>query len=67
MPPKDPVFRKEMEIEPGMRDFELRLKKHQIENPHNLSVFSDKPKFITEKAREIHEKQLADAKFAATG
>jgi len=56
-----------MEIEPGMRDFELRLKKHQIENPHNLSVFSDKPKFITEKAREIHEKQLADAKFAATG
>lgn len=58
--PKDPVFRKEMEIEPGMKDFELRPKKHQMENPHNLSVFSDRPKFLVEKEREIHEKMVAD-------
>ena len=56
VPPKDPVFRKEMEIEPGTKDFELRPKKHQIDNPNNLSVFADRPKFITEKEREIQEK-----------
>ena len=56
-----------MEIEPGMKDFELRPKKHEIENPHNLSVFADRPKFITDKERELNEKYLADQKFAASG
>lgn len=37
--PKAPVFRVEKEIEPGMKDLELRIKPDQIENPYGLSVF----------------------------
>jgi len=37
--PKNAVFRVEKEIEPGMKDFELRIKPDTIENPHGLSAF----------------------------
>ena len=47
--PKDPEFRKEAEIEPGMHDFILRPKTIQMENPHGLSVFNTRPKYIEQK------------------
>jgi len=37
--PKNAVFRVEKEIEPGMKDFELRIKPDDMENPHGLSAF----------------------------
>lgn len=49
--PKPPVFRTEKEIELGMKDFERRFKPDPIENPHNLSAFDSKPKFIAEKLK----------------
>jgi hypothetical protein len=42
----------------------LKPKKQICENPHFLSVFSDKPKFVTEKARAIADKEVSDKKFA---
>jgi hypothetical protein len=42
-----------------MKDFMLRVRPPLIDNPHNLSVFAARPKFITDK-----EKQVAEAKMA---
>lgn len=61
--PKDPVFRDLKEILPGMKDFELRFKVDQIDNPHGLSVFVDKPRFIVEKEKELKEKEEKERKW----
>jgi len=45
--PKNPVFRVEKEIEPGMKDFELRIRPDAMENPHGLSAFDIRPKYFT--------------------
>lgn len=49
--PKDYKFREEVEIEPGMKDFLLRVRPPPIDNPHNLSVFAARPKYITDKEK----------------
>jgi hypothetical protein len=49
--PKDPKFRDEFEVEPGKKDFLLRTKPPAIDNPHGLSVFASRPKFITDKEK----------------
>ena len=49
--PKGHKFRDEMEIEPGMKDFMLRVRPPPIDNPHNLSVFAARPKYITDKEK----------------
>lgn len=56
VPPTDPEFRKEAEIEPGMQDFILRPKVVPLENRHGLSAFNTKPKYIEEKRRANEEK-----------
>ena len=55
-PPKPHRFRDEVEIEPGMVDFMLRSKPPGIENPNGLSVFCDKPKYISDKRRAEEQK-----------
>jgi len=50
-PPKPHKYRDEAEIELGMKDFITRVQVDPIENPHGLSVFAQKPKFITDKER----------------
>lgn len=65
--PKDPVFRVEKEIEPGMKDFELRFKPDPMDNPHFLSVFDKKPKYHTDRAKKIAEQNEAIEKFLAAG
>lgn len=35
-----------------MKDFELRVGKIDIENPHGLSVFEKRPKFLIEKEKD---------------
>ena len=49
--PKNHVFREEKEIELGMKDFELKVGKIEIENPHGLSVFEKKPKYLIDKEK----------------
>mgnify|MGYP006952886194 CR=1 FL=1 len=65
VPPREPEFRKEAEIEPGMHDFVLRPKALPLENKHGLSVFNSKPKYIDEKRRANEEKINALQKFLA--
>lgn len=65
--PKSHKFRDEVEIEPGMTDFMLRVRPPPIDNPHNLSVFAARPKFITDKEKQKEEEKLAEDKFAAAG
>ena len=67
IPPKDPVFREDYEVPPGLPDFNLRPKKHKIDNPFNLSVFVDKPKFIVDKEKADKEKAEAERKFKEAG
>jgi hypothetical protein len=55
--PKDPKFRPGFEIEPGMKDFNLRPKIDVFENPHGLSVFAARPKFLTDKENADAEKE----------
>lgn len=43
--PKTHQFRDLKEIVPGMKDFTLRPKIDQIENPKGLSAFIEKPKY----------------------
>jgi hypothetical protein len=50
--PKNHIFRDEKEIEIGMKDFELRVGKINIENPHGISVFEKRPRFLIEKEKE---------------
>ena len=35
-----------------MKDFELRVGKIDIENPHGLIVFEKRPKFLIEKEKD---------------
>ena len=49
--PKPHEYRKMREILPGEADFNLRFKVDEIENPKGLSVFADKPKYITDKEK----------------
>lgn len=49
--PKAPVFRTEKEIEPGMKDFELRFKPDPMENPNFLSEFDKLPRYHADRAR----------------
>lgn len=65
--PKPPVFRDEKEIEPGMKDFELRFKPDPVENPHFLSVFNKLPKYHFEREKHAAEKNEALQKFLAAG
>jgi len=65
VPPTDPEFRKEAEIEPGMHDFILRPKEIPLENKHGLSVFNTKPKYLDEKRRANEDKINALQKFLA--
>ena len=48
-PPRDPVFRVEKEIELGMTDFALRVKPEPFDNPHGLSAFEQRPKFLVDR------------------
>ena len=66
-PPKPHKYRDEVEIEPGMKDFELRFKVDKMENPHGLSVFAQRPRYITDKEKAMQEKQDAIDKFLAAG
>lgn len=61
--PKNPKFREEFEVIGDMKDFQLRIKPQIIDNPHGLSVFQQIPKFITEKEKEVTDKQEAIRKF----
>lgn len=65
--PKAYKFREEIEIEPGMKDFMLRVRPPLIDNPHNLSVFAARPKFITDKEKQVAEAKMAEQKFLAAG
>lgn len=65
--PKDPVFRDEKEIEPGMKDFELRFKPDPMENPHFLSVFDKLPRYHADRARHFAQKDDEIEKFLAAG
>ena len=65
--PKAYKFREEIEIEPGMKDFMLRVRPPAIDNPHNLSVFAARPKFITDKEKQVAEAKMAEDKFLAAG
>jgi hypothetical protein len=65
--PKNHKFRDEVEIEPGMKDFILRVRPPLIDNPHNLSVFASRPKYITDKEKLKAEEQKAADDFAAAG
>lgn len=67
LPPKDPVFREEFEVQPGRADFNLRPRKLQMENPHNLSVFQVKPKYIAEREKADNEKADALQKLLEAG
>ena len=40
-----------------MKDFDLRFKVDEIENPKGLSVFNDKPKYIVEREKDQLEKE----------
>lgn len=50
-----------------MKDFELRVGKINIENPHGLSVFEKRPKFLVEKEKERALKKEVIEKFLAAG
>lgn len=65
--PKAHKFREEKEIEPGMKDFELRFKPDPMENPNGLSVFEQRPKYQVEKEKSAFERQDAMEKFMAAG
>ena len=52
-----------MEIVPGMKDFNLRPKISQIDNPKGLSVFADKPKFLAEREKKLLDKKEREDKF----
>lgn len=65
--PKAYQFRKEAELELGQKDFSLRNKVPEMDNPHGLSVFAAKPKFITDKEKERAEKTEAHEKFMKAG
>lgn len=56
-------FRDEFEIELGMTDFLLRTKPPGMDNPKGLSVFAARPKYQTDKEKEVAEKQQAIDKF----
>lgn len=49
--PKSHCYRDLKEILPGMKDFNLRFKVDEIENPNGLSVFVDKPKYIVDREK----------------
>ena len=66
-PPKDHVFRVEKEIEVGMQDFKTRIRPEQIDNPHFLSAFDQRPRYQTEKEKRIADKLEAEEKFAKAG
>ena len=63
--PKNPVFRDEKEIEPGMKDFELRFKVDPMENPNFISVFDKLPKYHAERAKKIEKQNEDIMKFLA--
>ena len=63
--PKNHIFRDEKEIEIGMKDFELRVGKINIENPHGISVFEKRPRFLIEKEKEKALKKEIVEKFLA--
>lgn len=65
--PKPPKFRDEFEVEPGMKDFLLRTKPPMIDNPKGLSVFAARPRYITDKEKEVAEKQKALDDFIKAG
>lgn len=54
--PKAYQFRDEFEVEPGKSDFLLRTKPPAINNPKGLSVFAARPKYITDKEKQMAEK-----------
>jgi hypothetical protein len=65
--PKKPVYREEKEIEPGMKDFELRFKPDPIENPNFISVFDKLPRYHADKYRKIEKQNEDIEKFMAAG
>jgi hypothetical protein len=65
--PKAHKFRDEFEVELGMKDFLLRTKPPTIDNPKGLSVFAARPKYITDKEKQMAEKQEALDKFMNAG
>lgn len=48
-----------------MKDFELRVGKINIENPHGISVFEKRPRFLIEKEKEKALKKEILEKFLA--
>ena len=48
-----------------MKDFLLRVRPPPIDNPYNLSVFAARPKYITDKEKQIAEAKEAEEKFLA--
>ena len=62
--PKAHQYRDLKEIVPGMKDFVLRPKIDQIDNPKGLSAFTEKPKYIADKEKELMDKLEKDRKFA---
>lgn len=66
-PSKPHLFREAKEIEVGMKDFQLSFKIPKMDNPHGLSVFDTRPKFISQKERSVAQKQDDMEKFMAAG
>lgn len=66
-PPKDPVFRQEKEIERGMIDFHLRVKPEPMPNPHGLSVFEQRPKFLVDRDKKFQSMADSAEKFEKLG
>jgi hypothetical protein len=56
-PSKPHLFRDAKEIEVGMKDFMLSFKIPTMDNPHGLSVFDTRPKYISEKERQLAQSQ----------
>jgi hypothetical protein len=50
-----------------MKDFMLRFRPPVIDNPHNLSVFASRPKYLTDKEKQQEEEKVAQDKFLAAG
>ena len=63
--PKEHVFRTEKEIEPGMKDFELRFKVDKIDNPNFISVFDKLPRFHADRERKIQKENEEIEKLLA--
>ena len=65
--PQDPVFRDEKEIVAGMVDFHTRVKLDPMLNPHGLSVFASKPKYLVDADTKRQREEESAEKYQRLG